>query len=612
LKSGKNCNGFIAFLFGMTLILSAAFFLACETGFDPGSSVPLAGPRQIVLTAKDSSFLVQWTKTAPAQGIPPTYKLYYSLATNTDPSLASAWEEEIESDASNLVTATITGLTNGATYNVWIKAFYAGLGESDFSSPATGMPVPSPATPAKLQVISGEGILQITWEEVLYASSYEVCYQTNGNGDIPPAGILPKTVSETGTALLNVTNGTSYTVWVRAKNTNGESSYATSAGTPQVAAAPPSEAPNGLEITPGDEKLTLTWNQVAGVPSYRLYYGITDVFSAATQVPALVPADAPKVRANITGLENGKGYYIWVQSWNSKSDRDNSAKTSQSTPGTPQAKPSIDFNNLRFLLGQTTAEYPFAQNLPDSIFFPGGTFGTDRLTRVQETALGNLFADGAAWYIRKKVGEDIDFVFLNGGFIEGYLLQGDITVGGLANIVQSESRVDKFMILTMSGTQLKAFFDEVANVVHTGRGGGGTGNFGIVSKEVHYTIRYYTLPDDTEGITESDYYHGFIKPGTLKILDRENDTYVDIDDTREYRICTTDYNASGVYFEGIYSGLYDETKKQLIDTPFWRGVAEYIYDQGTVTPYLDERIKLEGGVPLPPPWIPGNFPKPTQ
>jgi hypothetical protein len=34
---------------------------------------------------------------------------------------------------------------------------------------------------------------------------------------------------------------------------------------------------------------------------------------------------------------------------------------------------------------------------------------------------------------------------------------------------------------------------------------------------------------------------------------------------------------------------------------------EYIYDKGYITPYLDGRIKLEGGIPLPPPWTPGDW-----
>jgi hypothetical protein len=142
--------------------------------------------------------------------------------------------------------------------------------------------------------------------------------------------------------------------------------------------------------------------------------------------------------------------------------------------------------------------------------------------------------------------------------------------------------------------------------VHTGRGGPhNTGFFGVVSKEVRYTLKYYKPPGGTAEISSEDaepYYHGFI--------DTENGLTINgqpVDDSRNYRICTTDYLASGEYFVLLNTAGKD---KKFIDTPFWHGVAEYIYDQGSVTPKPDGRIKVEGGVPLPAPWVPGNLIKP--
>jgi hypothetical protein len=436
-----------------------------------------------------------------------------------------------------------------------------------------------------------------------------------------------KTVSEAGAVLPGLTDGTSYRIWVRAVNTAGNSEgYAAADGTPQAASGAPTTAPDKPIVVPGNKKLSLTWDQVPGAPSYKLYYGTTDSFSAATGFPAgtaTIPANAPKVSADITGLSNGTAYFVWVQSRNSKGN----SPPSESATGTPLAKEPVNFSNLQFVLGQAAAEYIFAQDLPPSVFFPEGRPNTDRLTRVQETALGNLFTDGAAWYIRNTYPEEtIDFVFLNGGYIDNVLPKGTITVGTLSGIVQPDSRmVDKFTLLTLTGADLKEFFEEVAariddegdvaGVVHTGRGGPhNTGFFGVVSGEVRYTLQYYKPPAlvGTTEISYEDaepYYHGFIKPGTLKILDRTSNTYVDIVDTQTYRICTTDYLASGAYFTKLAPGQ-GSTNRRLIDTFFWRGVAEYIYDQGTVSPALDGRIKVEGGVPLPPPWVPGDKIKP--
>jgi hypothetical protein len=417
-------------------------------------------------------------------------------------------------------------------------------------------------------------------------------------------------------------NGTAYFIWGRARNTAGDSpEYRSDSGTPSEAGQAPASAPYNLKAEPGDGKLTLTWDQVSGVPGYKIYYGTTNSFSVAAEFSHSIPAAAPSVSAELTGLNNGALCYVWVQSWNSKSTKENSPHSGP-VSGTPKPKPPIAFNNLRFELGRATAEYIFAQDLSPSVFFPDGRPNTDRLTRVQETALGNLFADGAAWYIRKKYpDENIDFVFLNGGLIDNVLPEGTITVGSFSAVVQPDGRSDKFILLTLTGADLKKFFNDtegkaeytepgdVSGVAHTGRGGPhNTGFFGIVSKEVRSTIKYYKPPELSEfpeGIPREEsepYYHGFI--------DTENGLTINgdpIDVNRSYRICTTDYLASGEYFVLLQMA---GKNKRFINTPFWHGVAEYIYDQGRITPYLDSRVKLEGGVPLPPPWIPGTLAKP--
>jgi hypothetical protein len=574
---------------------------ACEAGGDSAGSIPLAGPRSVQVTARDGALVLQWTKVASAQGIVPYYEVY--CGTGANPALAAKWGD-VYPDDSNLVAVTVTGLYNRTIYYVWVKAVYTGLGRSDFSPTAYGTPIPPPETPGPLTVTPMEEMLEVTWGAAADAFTYEVCRQAGSGGGVPPAGTAETmlTVSDPGAVILGLTNGVSYTVWVRAVNTAGVSpAWSQGAGTPAAAASAPPASPVVSEVTPGDGKLTLTWNQVSGVPRYKIYYGTADNFAGAALFPPEIPASVPRVSAELSGLANGVKYYVWVLSANSKG----ASPPGASASGTPQAKNPVNFNNIQFELGKAAAEYVFAQDLPPSVFFPTGRPNTDRLTRVQETALGNLFTDGAAWYMRKRYpGENIDFVFLNGGYIDNVLPRGTITVGSLAGIVKPDSRGDKFYLLTLTGTQLKQFFNDAADVVHTGRGSANTGFFGIVSKEARYTLQYYKPPEGTQQISAGaaePYYHGFIKPGTLKI------NGADIVDAQDYRICTTDYLASGAWFTRLYT---EGKNKTAVNTPFWHGVAEYIYDQGGVTPKLDGRIRIEGGVPLPAPWIPGTLPKP--
>jgi hypothetical protein len=70
---------------------------------------------------------------------------------------------------------------------------------------------------------------------------------------------------------------------------------------------------------------------------------------------------------------------------------------------------------------------------------------------------------------------------------------------------------------------------------------------------------------------------------------------------------TNDFSTAIEFSQSIPAASPVVTK----DVLFYRAVAEYIYDKNKITPLLDGRIKIEGGVPLPPPWadstwIPGT------
>jgi hypothetical protein len=585
----------------------------CESALSESDSIPLTGPLSIQITPGNEELVVQWTKVAPAKNVIPTYELYWSTTDTPGTDYIV-----VGTNDSKLIQATITELENNTPYYVWVKAVFEGIGKSDFSPPSIGIPIPVPKNveSESITVYSGYQMLELRWDTVEDASNYEVYYSTS-NGLEPPTGADMRDVSaapgsEQGVVLHGLTNGTSYTVWIRAANSAGKSpDYSTITGTPSTGSLP--SAPVNIEAGGGDTKITVIWAQVHGVKKYKLYYSTTNNFSSPppNECPT-ADSTAPKNTAEITGLSNGTTYYVWVVSSNGAGD-DSGPSTSASA--STVAKPPIDFNNSRFELGNSTAVFPFAQDLPVSAFFPDGRPSTDRLTRVQETALGNLFADGAAWYFREKLEKHVDFVFINGGYIDNNILKGKITVGSLMGTVGSGSSAtieDKLVIVKMKGSDLKKFFydperelslaawnegGDVAGVVHMGRGGGGTGFFGVVSKEARYTLEYPQAPPTGTALTDDQkepYYHGRIKPGTLKI------NGVDIEDSAEYRIGTSDYLASGAYFTTLSTG---RISIELIDVLFWRGVAEYIYDKGTISPYLDGRIKIEGGVPLPAPWV---------
>jgi len=331
--------------------------------------------------------------------------------------------------------------------------------------------------------------------------------------------------------------------------------------------------------------------------SDKLYYSTTNDFSSAQEFLEIIPAASPTVRADITGLSNELSYYVWVQVWNSQCTDGNrsyphSANMAQSVR--PQPKPPINWNDLNFELGSATAEYIYAQDLAPSVFFPEGRPNTDRITRVQEAALGNLFCDGAAWYARKHhPAENIDFVFLNGGYIDQPLYKGTVTVGAIESMVPASSRSDFYTIITLKGTEVKALFEHAAAIRNPGRGSSNTGGWGMVSSEVNYTIVYPQPSGDLTGDV-IDAYYGTLKPDTLKIKGQP------VSDTAEYRVCTANYIAQGgdgytSFITAITSYPAIANVRNFTTTPIWQGVCEYIYDKGVITPYLDGRVKQEGG-----------------
>ncbi|HZV25778.1 MAG TPA: fibronectin type III domain-containing protein, partial [Acidothermaceae bacterium] len=154
----------------------------------------------------------------------------------------------------NVLTGTVTGLTNGTAYTITVAAINsAGTGaQSSASSSVTplltapGAPAITTATPANTQIL-------LTWTA-----------PTDTGGDpitgylITPSVGSPITVGAVTTyAVAGLTNGTAYTFTVAAINDigTGTASAASSSATPLLSAP---EAPTLAGVT-GDSQVVLTW-----------------------------------------------------------------------------------------------------------------------------------------------------------------------------------------------------------------------------------------------------------------------------------------------------------------------------------------------------------------
>jgi hypothetical protein len=432
--------------------------------------------------------------------------------------------------------------------------------------------------------------LEVAWDSAADAYTYQVAYGRSNSLD--NADVIGD-ISTLGVIIPELENGAVYYVWVRAVNTAGRSAYSGfETGTPEVTSVAPS-VPAIIEAKAGNKKVLLKWRAVSRVIKYEICATTAAAVPTVSDICTEVDPGIGEMAAAIDGLTNGTPYYIWLQAKNNIGSSGFGAGNDNYREATPNPKPAINFSTPGFVLGYSTGEYIQAEDIPPSHFHTSGIAGKDRLSRRKETAIGNLYSDGAVWYAREVKGWNVDFAFLNGGLLSSIgLKKGDITVSSIAST--SAYSNDYFTVVKMKGEHVKLLFDAAADVTHSGMGGSGTGAWGMPSKEIRYTIEYPIPPDDMNTplpLEKSAYYHGVIKEGTLKFNGS------DIEDARDYYILTTNYLAEGQ--DGYWMFPTHATVEQGPDaTPNYRWIAEYIYEMEVITPVVDGRVTLIGGVPL--------------
>ena len=184
--------------------------------------LPPAPPARVRVTAGNGQMLVEWSAAAGAT----VYLVQWKAQ-----SAPCCWSRR----QTDQTSYTISGLTNGTMYAVRVRAANDG-GESDWSPAVTGTPTAPPRAPTQVQATAGDRHLRVDWSAVPDATRYELQWRTESEGY---RSSRQRTIDTPYAVIGNLTNGTPYTVRVRARNVGGESDWSPEVtGTPQSDAGP--------------------------------------------------------------------------------------------------------------------------------------------------------------------------------------------------------------------------------------------------------------------------------------------------------------------------------------------------------------------------------------
>ena len=160
---------------------------------------------------------------------------------------------EIGGSGATTTTYTVTGLTNGVTHTLALRA----VNDLGNGAPSTVSALMAPVAPANLSAAPGDGKVALSWADPGNATITKYQYSTAGGANFSDfdGGSNSATTAYTVTGL---TNYQEYSFQIRAVNASGEGPASNSASaTPR---APKPAKPTGLGAVASDTRVTLSWD----------------------------------------------------------------------------------------------------------------------------------------------------------------------------------------------------------------------------------------------------------------------------------------------------------------------------------------------------------------
>ena len=238
----------------------------------------------------------------------------------------------IDDSTTNVVGPhTLTGLTNGTTYRVYVQAVNAnGAGPwSLASSPVT--PVGPPTAPTTVAAVPGDGSASVSWTVDDTGGSA----LTRINLAIDDTATIDDSTTNTASphTLTGLANGTTYRVYVQAVNAAGAGPWSTYASvTPRQAPG----APTGVSAVSGDDTALVSWSldDTGGAAPTHIDFALDDT---TTVDDSTTNTASPHT---LTGLTNGTTYRVYARAVNAAGPGPWSLASSPFTPVGPPTAPT--------------------------------------------------------------------------------------------------------------------------------------------------------------------------------------------------------------------------------------------------------------------------------
>ena len=240
----------------------------------------------------------------------------------------------------------ITGLTNGITYHVQVRAVNA-VGPGAWSERVTRTPALPPSLPTIESATPGDGSITITWSPPEDDGGSTITYYTLRYipfHEIRPKcrwtyvwGISPGDLTYT---ISGLQNGVRYAMRMRAGNSSdsGEWSGPDTPYTAKAGVEPAQPAsPVSVSVTPGDGSLTVACSapeakEGVTITGYQVSHILSDESGSWTTSP-VIPSSGT-LQFVISGLTNGTFYWVRVKSISSDGVHSDYYQT-LSSPGRP-------------------------------------------------------------------------------------------------------------------------------------------------------------------------------------------------------------------------------------------------------------------------------------